>query len=64
MASAEGLARGTRYFVSVRATDGAGHRAAATSDGMWIEVERGAQQAAPSAQQLPRTHATYHCDVP
>ena len=40
MASAEGLARGARYFASVRATDGAGHRAAATSDGVRVGLGR------------------------
>jgi hypothetical protein len=62
MASAAGLARGAWYFVAVRATDGVGHRAAATSDGVWISGERGGQPAA-RAQQLPLSPLPGDCPV-
>ena len=62
MPSAEGLAAGARYFIAVRATDGAGLRAAVTSNGIWIEGEPSAQQATPGVHQLPLHLETNQCE--
>jgi hypothetical protein len=63
MASAEGLASETRYFVAVRATDGAGLSSAATSNGVWVAGERaGAELAAAGAQPLPLPLETTQCE--
>jgi len=62
MTSAEGLAGETRYFVAVRATDGAGLSSAATSNGVWVVGERGAELAAVGAQQLPLPLETTQCE--
>jgi hypothetical protein len=65
MPSAEGLAREMWYFVSVRATDGAGLSTAATSNGLWVESESSGQQATPSAEPLPlHMMQTHQCDLP
>jgi hypothetical protein len=60
MASTEGLAGETRYFVAVRATDGAGLSSAATSNGVWVAGER--EAAAVGAQQLPLPLETTQCE--
>jgi hypothetical protein len=44
------MAVGRRYFVAILATDTAGLRSAATSNGVWIWGERGAQPE-PGAEQ-------------
>jgi hypothetical protein len=63
MASAEGLAGERRYFVAVRATDGAGLSSAATSNGVWVAGERaGAELAAVGAPQLPLPLETTPCE--